>query len=110
MSDLSMDRYAVRLCCPQIGTAGQAKLARARFAGGVRSAQDRSWPISLARAGVGFLRIVDRDIVEMTNLQRQVLFDEERRPRRESPKAIAAARRLGQVNSSITIEPNGYRC
>jgi adenylyltransferase/sulfurtransferase len=58
----------------------------------------------LARAGVGTLTIVDRDVVELTNLQRQTLFDE-RDARDASPKADAAARRLRAVNSSIKIEP-----
>src|SRR6185295_7664012 len=58
----------------------------------------------LARAGVGFLRIVDRDIVELTNLQRQVLFDEADAAQ-SLPKAVAAANRLARVNSEIRIEP-----
>ncbi len=59
---------------------------------------------TLARAGVGFLRIVDRDFLEKSNLQRQVLYDE---ADVESglPKAIAAANRLRQINSEIQIEP-----
>lgn len=59
---------------------------------------------TLARAGVGFLRIVDRDYVEWNNLQRQVLFDE-RDAREGNPKAVAAARRLGEINSDVEIEP-----
>ena len=58
----------------------------------------------LARAGVGFLRIVDRDFVEASNLQRQSLFDEED-VRRNLPKAVAAAARLRRINSDIQIEP-----
>jgi adenylyltransferase/sulfurtransferase len=57
----------------------------------------------LTRAGVGLLRLVDRDLVEWTNLQRQVLFDESD-ARKAAPKAIAAAKRLRAVNSSIEIE------
>ena len=59
---------------------------------------------SLARAGVGFLRIVDRDFVELSNLQRQVLFDEDDVAGRV-PKAVAAAEKLARMNSDITIEP-----
>lgn len=59
---------------------------------------------SLARAGVGRLRIVDRDYVDFSNLQRQWLFDE-RDASNEVPKAIAAARRLQAVNSEVEIEP-----
>ena len=58
----------------------------------------------LARAGVGRLTIVDRDLVEFTNLQRQVLFDESD-AREQAPKAVAAARRLRQINSQIQIGP-----
>jgi len=57
----------------------------------------------LARAGVGFLRIVDRDIVELDNLQRQGLFDESD-VRDRLPKAVAAKRRIGAANSAIQID------
>lgn len=59
---------------------------------------------ALARAGVGRLTIVDRDLVETTNLQRQVLFDEAD-AREGRPKAEAAAARLRRVNSGVLIEP-----
>lgn len=59
---------------------------------------------ALARAGVGTLRIVDRDFVEYSNLQRQTMFTEEDATNR-LPKAIAAAHHLRQINSEITIEP-----
>src|SRR5271167_516989 len=59
----------------------------------------------LARAGVGYLRIIDRDYVEPSNLQRQVLFDES--DAAESlPKAIAAARKIKSFNSGIMVEPH----
>ncbi len=58
----------------------------------------------LARAGVGRISIIDRDVVELTNLQRQTLFDESD-ARAHRPKADAAARRLASINSSIAIEP-----
>ncbi|MCG3122848.1 MAG: hypothetical protein GIKADHBN_01251 [Phycisphaerales bacterium] len=54
----------------------------------------------LARAGVGAIILIDRDVVELTNLQRQTLFDEDD-ARQQAPKAIAAARRLTLINSSI---------
>ncbi len=57
---------------------------------------------NLARAGVGHLILIDRDVVELNNLQRQTLFSEEDVGR---PKAIAAAERLGKVNSAIKVEP-----
>ena len=59
----------------------------------------------LARAGTGYLRIVDRDYVEPSDLQRQVLFDEA--DEAESlPKAIAAARKIASFNSEIQVEPS----
>ena len=58
----------------------------------------------LVRAGVGFVRIVDRDFLEADNLHRQVLFDEAD-VAEELPKAVAAARRLRKINSAVTVEP-----
>ena len=58
---------------------------------------------TLARAGVGFLRIVDRDFLQLNNLQRQVLYDEDD-VRSGLPKAIAARNRLQRINSQIGIE------
>jgi adenylyltransferase/sulfurtransferase len=58
----------------------------------------------LTRAGVGHLRIIDRDVLELHNLQRQVLFDEED-VARGLPKAVAAANKLARVNSGVRIEP-----
>jgi len=59
---------------------------------------------SLVRAGVGHVRIVDRDFIEPSNLQRQVLFDEQDIAQ-NLPKAEAAARKLGIINSSVHVEP-----
>ncbi len=59
---------------------------------------------TLVRAGVGSLRIIDRDFVELSNLQRQVLFDESD-VAQPTPKAIAAAEKLRRINSTVTIEP-----
>lgn len=58
----------------------------------------------LVRAGVGTVRIVDRDFVELSNLQRQVLFDEEDAAAGQ-PKAVAAAAKLARINSAVTVEP-----
>jgi adenylyltransferase/sulfurtransferase len=97
-------RYSRQTLYAPIGEAGQERLRAARvlLAGcGGLGAESASL---LARAGVGRLRIVDRDIVELTNLQRQALFDEAD-ARDCVPKAVAAARRLGAINSEVAVEP-----
>ena len=71
-----MNRYQRQMLLPQIGESGQAKLAAARVLLMGCGALGSHIAEQLVRSGVGFLRLVDRDIVEMTNLQRQVLFDE----------------------------------
>lgn len=99
-----MNRYHRQMLLAQIGPAGQERLAAARVLLVGCGALGTVAAEQLARAGVGFLRIVDRDLVELTNLQRQTLFDESD-VAEQRPKAIAAERRLRQINSSITIDP-----
>lgn len=99
-----MDRYHRQTLLPQIGVAGQAQLARSRVLIVGCGALGTVLAEQLARAGVGTIRIVDRDIVELTNLQRQVLFDEAD-VSEQAPKAVAAGLRLARINSQITIEP-----
>ena len=99
-----MDRYHRQTLLPQIGHEGQRRLADACVllvgCGALGSVQAEQ----LVRAGVGTVRIVDRDIVELTNLQRQVLFDETD-AKEQAPKAVAAARRLTKINSAVRVEP-----
>jgi adenylyltransferase/sulfurtransferase len=87
-----------------IGEAGQQKLLASRVTLAGCGALGTVLANVLARAGVGFLRIIDRDFVEASNLQRQVLFDEGD-VADHMPKAEAAARKLRAINSGITIEP-----
>jgi adenylyltransferase/sulfurtransferase len=88
-----------------VGPEGQKRLAAARVALVGCGATGSALAGLLARAGVGYLRIIDRDYVEPSNLQRQVLFDEA--DASESlPKAIAAARKIRGFNSEITVEPH----
>ncbi len=96
-------RYDRQTRLPGIGPAGQARLADATVLLVGCGALGTVIADQLARAGVGTLRIVDRDLVEWSNLQRQVLFCEED-AREGRPKAEAAADRLGRVNSAIRIE------
>jgi adenylyltransferase/sulfurtransferase len=98
------DRYSRQIRFREIGEEGQRRLAQARVAivgcGALGGAQAEL----LARAGVGFLRLIDRDYVEWSNLQRQSLYDE-KDAEQFLPKAAAAAARLRAINSSIVIEP-----
>jgi molybdopterin/thiamine biosynthesis adenylyltransferase len=99
----SNDRYSRQILFSGIGQQGQEHLLRARVAVVGCGATGSALVNLLARAGVGYLRIIDRDYVESSNLQRQVLFDEQ--DALESiPKAIAAARKIRSVNRDIVVE------
>jgi molybdopterin-synthase adenylyltransferase len=98
------DRYQRQRLLPQIGSAGQALLAQARVLLVGCGALGGHLADQLVRGGVGFLRLADRDIVELTNLQRQPLFDE-RDAAAGAAKAPAAAKRLHEINSSVIVEP-----
>ncbi|HJQ32549.1 MAG TPA: ThiF family adenylyltransferase [Pyrinomonadaceae bacterium] len=99
-----MERYSRQILFEGIGEEGQ-RLLRASSAlvvgcGALGSAQVEM----LARAGVGTLRVVDRDFVEESNLQRQTMFTE-RDARERAPKAVAAARRVAEINTDVACEP-----
>jgi molybdopterin/thiamine biosynthesis adenylyltransferase len=97
------ERYSRQILFSGIGEEGQSRLLRSRVlivgCGALGSAQAES----LARAGVGNLRIVDRDFVEGSNLQRQTMFTE-RDARERTPKAIAAANHIREFAAGITVE------
>jgi molybdopterin/thiamine biosynthesis adenylyltransferase len=97
------DRYSRQILFDGIGKEGQSRLLESRAlivgCGALGSAQAEA----LARAGVGTLRIVDRDFVESSNLQRQTMFTE-RDASERLPKAIAAARHLREINSEVMVE------
>ncbi len=95
-------RYHRQMLLPSIGENGQARLASSHALIVGCGALGCAIADELARAGVGTLTIVDRDLVEITNLQRQVLYDE-RDVAAGIPKAEAAKARLQQINSTITI-------
>ena len=98
------DRYSRQILFPGIGAEGQRRLATARVAIVGCGATGACVASLLARSGVGYLRIIDRDYVEASNLQRQVLFDEA--DAAESlPKAVAAARKISAFNSEIQVDP-----
>lgn len=98
------DRYSRQILFTGIGREGQSRLTDSRAlivgCGALGSAQAEA----LARAGVGKLRIVDRDFVEFSNLQRQTMFTETDAQQR-LPKAIAAANHLGEINSDVEVQP-----
>lgn len=98
-------RYNRQTLLPQIGRAGQERLRAGRVLLVGCGALGTQIAEQLARAGVGFLRIADRDIVELSNLQRQTLFDEPH-AREATPKALAAAGRLAAINSDVLVEPH----
>ena len=99
------ERYSRQILFNGIGDEGQQRLNKSRIlvvgCGALGSAQSES----LARAGVGHLRIVDRDFVELSNLQRQTMFTE-RDARERLPKAIAASNHINEINSDVQVEPH----
>ncbi|HEX6897298.1 MAG TPA: ThiF family adenylyltransferase [Bryobacteraceae bacterium] len=98
------ERYSRQILFSGIGEAGQSKLLDARVAVAGCGALGSFQAGALARAGVGFLRIIDRDYVELSNLQRQWLFDE-CDAAQALPKAVAAARKIAAINGDIQVEP-----
>ena len=97
------DRYSRQILFPSIGKEGQKKLADSNVVIIGCGALGTVIATILVRAGVGKVKIIDRDFIEYHNLQRQVLFDEEDIKNR-LPKAVAAERHLRKVNSTIEIE------
>lgn len=102
---LSAGRYSRQERFAALGAQGQQRLGQARVLVVGCGALGSVIAERLARAGVGMLRVVDRDWVELSNLQRQSLFTE-RDARQARPKAVAAAEMLQQINSQIAIEPH----
>lgn len=93
-------RYHRQMLLPDFGPAAQQRIAQAHIAIVGVGALGCSLADQLARAGVGTITLVDRDVVELTNLQRQTLFSEAD-ARAGTPKAEAAAARLMAINSAI---------
>src|SRR5579871_6414125 len=103
-TDNSLDRYSRQMRFPGVGEAGQRRLLNSHVTLCGCGALGTVLANALVRAGVGHVRIIDRDFIETNNLQRQVLFDEHD-VAENLPKAEAAARKLAAVNSSIHVEP-----
>lgn len=100
---MNLEKYSRQILFEPIGAEGQQRLLNSRVAvigcGALGAVQVES----LARAGVGLLRLADRDFVEESNLQRQIMFDEADAAER-LPKAIACQRRVQRINSTISVE------
>ncbi len=101
---MNLQRYSRQTVFDGIGAAGQEKLLHSRVAIIGVGATGTVIANNLCRAGVGFLRLIDRDYVELSNLQRQTLFTE-KDAAQQTPKAVAASEHLKQVNSEIELEP-----
>ena len=97
------DRYSRQTLFAGIGAAGQQRLAASTAAIVGCGALGTVLASNLVRAGVGRVRIADRDFIEANNLQRQILFDEDDIAR-GLPKAVAAAEKLRRINSTVTVE------
>src|SRR6478609_1118962 len=97
------DRYSRQILFSDMGREGQEKRPNSRVLLVGCGALGASHAEMLSRAGVGTLRIVDRDFVEFTNLQRQTLFKEEDAEQR-LPKAAAAKKRIAEINSEVIVE------
>ncbi|HZL29014.1 MAG TPA: ThiF family adenylyltransferase, partial [Acidobacteriaceae bacterium] len=97
------DRYSRQVLFPGIGAEGQQNLGAAHAAIVGVGATGAATASLLARAGVGTLTLIDRDFVEPSNLQRQILFDESD-ALASLPKAEAARRHIAAFNSSIAVQ------
>jgi molybdopterin-synthase adenylyltransferase len=102
--DPALRRYARQMRYSPLGEQGQRRLLASRALVCGCGALGSVIAGTLVRAGVGAVRIVDRDFLELDNLQRQALFDEDDL-RADLPKAVAAANKLRRINSEVEIEP-----
>src|SRR5947199_5888972 len=102
--DPSLDRYSRQMRFYGIGEEGQKRLLDSHVTLCGCGALGTVLANALVRAGVGFLRLIDRDFIETNNLQRQILFDEQD-VASNLPKAEAAARKLRIINSGVMVEP-----
>lgn len=104
MSQPATSRYDRQARFAPLGAEGQQRLAKARALVCGCGALGSVVAETLVRSGIGFVRIVDRDFLELNNLQRQVLFDEQD-VADGLPKAVAAANKLGRINSEVEVQP-----
>ncbi len=101
MSDL--ERYSRQILFQEVGEKGQRRLLQSRVAVVGVGALGTVIANHLVRSGIGTIRLIDRDLVELSNLQRQMLFDEED-ARQNLPKAIAAGKKLKAINPTVAVD------
>ncbi|MGI9178441.1 MAG: ThiF family adenylyltransferase [Pirellulales bacterium] len=104
MTAFDAERYSRQTRFAPIGLEGQTRLAAGRVAIVGCGALGSAAAMTLARAGVGSIRLIDRDVPERSNLPRQILFDESDIAA-GLPKAVVAAAHLARINSHSAIEP-----
>lgn len=102
MDDLG--RYSRQILFSGIGEKGQMKLLKSKVAIVGVGALGTVCANHLVRSGVGYIRLIDRDVVDLSNLQRQSLFNEED-VNLNLPKAVAAGKRLNTINSTVSVDP-----
>ncbi|MEH6992731.1 ThiF family adenylyltransferase [Neobacillus drentensis] len=101
MDDLG--RYSRQILFSGIGEEGQRRLLKSKVAIVGVGALGTVCANHLVRSGVGYIRLIDRDVVDLSNLQRQSLFNEED-VNLNLPKAVAAQKRLKTINSTVTVD------
>jgi molybdopterin-synthase adenylyltransferase len=99
-----MERYSRQILFKPIGEDGQRKLLNSRAAVVGMGALGTVIANHLVRSGVGFVRVIDRDVVELSNLQRQSLYDEDDAAG-HLPKVMAAEKKLRKINSTVKVDP-----
>lgn len=99
----NLERYSRQILFSKIGKEGQLKLLNSRVAIVGVGALGTVSANHLVRSGVGYVRLIDRDVVEFSNLQRQTLFNEED-AELHLPKAVAAKKTLSKINSNVMVD------
>ncbi|RKY86070.1 hypothetical protein DRQ09_06520 [candidate division KSB1 bacterium] len=99
-----LKRYSRQILIEEIGEKGQEKLLSSSVAVVGCGALGTFTAENLVRAGVGIIKIIDRDFPEISNLHRQLLYDEND-VKKKIPKAVSAAKKLKKMNSTVMVEP-----
>ena len=103
LTKIEKEKYSRQIVFPEIGEKGQERLKHGRIAILGLGAIGSPAAVYLASAGIGYIRLIDRDYAELSNIQRQILCNEED-AKEYKPKAVAAKEKLEKVNSDIVLE------